>query len=160
MAEDKKTEDEGVVIRPNLENYTTGKSASGKKTHHTGDHVATAMDGMTVEEVAGIGAQLIPDAGSATALIERYSNLNVGMQRMNIGNRIRAVVAKLEKEEAGKGTAAFDKASGTAVKARNKRVAAAAKEAEAKAKEKAKAAKEKAAKENAKAKADAKKNAA
>jgi hypothetical protein len=92
--------------------------------------VATTIDGMTVAEVEDIAAAIVPDFVAG-----KYAHLNVGMQRMNTGNRIRAVAAKLEKEVDGSGTAAFEKAAKASVKARDARVTEAAKAAEIAAKE-------------------------
>lgn len=88
-------EEKAVRIKPDLEKYVNGVSGSGKKTKRTNDPVAEALDGFTVEEVANVAARMcdIP----AKDLIAKYAHLNVGMQRMNLGNRIRGAVAKLDK---------------------------------------------------------------
>lgn len=93
MAE--KEEAKEVRVKPNLETYVTGVSGSGKKTKRSDDPVAQALDGFTVEETANVAARLcdIP----AKDLLAKYAHLNVGMQRMNLGNRIRGAVAKLDK---------------------------------------------------------------
>ena len=93
MAE--KDEVKEVRIKPNLENYVNGVSGSGKRTKRADDAVAAALDGFTVQETADEAARMcdIP----AKDLLDKYSHLNVGMQRMNLGNRIRGAVAKLDK---------------------------------------------------------------
>ncbi len=91
-------EEEGtkeVRVKPNLENYVNGVSASGKKTKNCGDDVAQATDGFSVEELAGVASKLrdIP----AKELIAKYAHLNIGMQAMNLRNLIRGGVSKLDK---------------------------------------------------------------
>ena len=119
-----------------LDEYVPGVSGSGKRTKNNGDAVATALNGLTLDEVEQLAGRLkveLPD----------YSHLNVGMQRMNYGNKIRKAVNALNKEEAGSGDEALeDKGRTIRVKA-DKRIA---KEADAKAvKAAAAAAKEEAA---------------
>lgn len=143
-----KEEAKAVVIKPDLTKYVNGVSGSGKKTKRSNDPIAGMLDGFTVEEVAQVAAAMtdVP----AKELIAKYAHLNVGMQRMNLGNRIRGAVAKLDKAHesdksvpnglkqlelhARKGRAAVDKRLKEAADARAKRDAEAAKKAEAKAK--------------------------
>ena len=56
--------------------------------------VAKALEGMTSEEVYAVADGLIPENDFRT----KYAHLNVGMQRMNVGNRIRGFVNKRDKE--------------------------------------------------------------
>ena len=145
MSEDTKT-----VVRPNTEAYVSARSASGAKTQHNGDPVAVALQGATLEECYGLAAESMDS--SDKELKEKYGHLNDGMQRMNLGNRIRGVVNKLNKEKDGSGDKYITQLSSgvrQAVKGREKEAAAAAKAKEA---EKAQKAKEKAAAEKAKAK--------
>lgn len=96
MAKEKEVEVEKEVrVKPNLENYVNGVSASGKKTKNCGDDVAVATDGFSVEELASVASKLrdIP----AKELIAKYAHLNVGMQAMNLRNLIRGGVSKLDK---------------------------------------------------------------
>jgi hypothetical protein len=84
-------------------------------------------------------------------LQEKYGHLNVGMQRMNLGNRIRGAVAKLDKAHAednkvASGVATLELECRKPRDAANKRAAAAEK-----------AAADRAAKAEAKAKAEEKK---
>lgn len=145
-------EDKAVLIKPDLEKYTAGISASGKRTQHCGDHVAETLNGMSVEECEVIAGRIVPEYVDG-----KYSHLNVGMQRMNIANRLRGAVAAMEKEEEGAGVAKFDKAAAAGVKARDKRTAEAEKAKAEAAKEKKEKAAEKAKAEAAKEKAAAKK---
>lgn len=134
-------EDDGKVrIRPNVEKYTSAKSASGAKSQHNGDPVATALAGATVAECTKILAEL--SDVSQKSITEKYAHLNVGQQRMNIGNRIRGAVNKLNKAEEGTGDknlAAIAEPIGVAVAARIEKEAKAKADAAAKAEAKAKA---------------------
>lgn len=89
-------EEEGAVrIKPKLETYVNGVSGAGKKTKRADHPVSAALDGFTLDETYAVAAEMtdVP----AKDLRSRYSHLNVGMQRMNLGNRIRGAVAKLDK---------------------------------------------------------------
>lgn len=94
MAEQEKE----VRIRPNLEKYVKGVSGSGKRTLRTNDPIAAALDGFTLDEVYAVASKMTEI--SQKDLKEKYGHLNIGMQRMNLGNRIRGVVAKLDKAHA------------------------------------------------------------
>ena len=146
------TEEKEVRIKPDLEKYVNGVSASGKKTKNCGDDVAVATDGFTIEELARVASRLrdIP----AKELIAKYEHLNVGMQAMNLRNLIRGGVTKLDKMneadkavvaglptlkiECEKPQAAVAKRGAAAVKVKEDREAKAAKNAEAKAAKEAK----------------------
>jgi colicin import membrane protein len=94
MAEQEKE----VRIRPNLEKYVKGVSGSGKRTLRTNDPIAAALDGFTLDEVYAVASKMTEI--TQKDLKEKYGHLNIGMQRMNLGNRIRGVVAKLDKAHA------------------------------------------------------------
>lgn len=67
------------------ENYTTDKrikTASGSPSVHCGDDVASAMLGLTHDELAPLAKENGID-------FTRWSHLNPGMQRMNLGNVLR-----------------------------------------------------------------------
>lgn len=88
--------EEGAVrIKPDLDKYVNGISGSGKKTKRSDHPVAAALDGFTLDETYSVAAEMTDTP--AKDLRSRYSHLNVGMQRMNLGNRIRGAVAKLDK---------------------------------------------------------------
>ena len=96
----------GVRITVDREKYTKGRSAAGSSTLHNGDAVAVCLNGMTLEEVTALAGRLkieIPD----------YSHLNVGMQRMNIGNKIRKAVNEANKAEEDSGFALLEDKSRT-----------------------------------------------
>ena len=90
--ESKATESEALV-KVDREKYTESRTASGTKSLNNGDVVAVALTGVTMEELHQIADDFIEGNDFAT----RYANLNVGMQRMNIGNRIRGQVTKIDK---------------------------------------------------------------
>lgn len=74
-----------TTIRPNLDNYVTAKSASGKRTHRIDDLTARTLDGKSLEEVVSGGKALGIDVG-------KWAHLNNGQQRMLIGNAIRKML--------------------------------------------------------------------
>jgi len=134
-------EESGVrLVFNKIDEYVTGISGSGKRTKNNGDLVAQAVDGFTVEELTVVATKLgieIPD----------YSHLNVGMQGMNIRNKIRGAYNAAEKAEAGSGVALLEKGiTKTMRNTADKRIAALAKEAEDRAAAKAAAKAEKPAK--------------
>lgn len=89
-------EDDGKVsIKPDLEKYVDGVSGSGKKTKRSDHPVSQALDGMSLDEVFGVASKMCDI--TQKDLKEKYGHLNVGMQRMNLGNRIRGAVQKLDK---------------------------------------------------------------
>lgn len=130
-----------VSIKPK-QSYTRSRASSGSASMHSGDVVATTCEGMTLEEVHAL-------AESFCGKKFDYSDLNSGMQRMNLGNRIRGKIgsidranakalAKIPEDEAVptdliSGIAAFSDAAAPFVDAKNARAAAAAEEAKAKA---------------------------
>lgn len=59
-----------------------------------GDMVAIALRDKTLEDVYKLTADLCKT--SVAELRSRYEHLNVGMQRMNLGNRMRAALKKAE----------------------------------------------------------------
>lgn len=147
-----KEEVKEVKVKPNLENYVKGVSGSGKRTMRSKDIVAESLDGFTVEETYRVAAELTDTP--VKDLQTKYGHLNVGMQRMNLGNRIRGAIAKQDKarekdKSVANGLKLLQVACGKPREAADKRATAKAakvKEAEAK-----KAAAEKAEKGKAKA---------
>ena len=95
------SDEEKTVVKPNTENYTSSKSASGKKTQHNNDVVAQALDGATLDEIIKPAAEALEC--TQKELRTKYEHLNPGMQRMNIGNRLRGVAGKMNKAEDGSG---------------------------------------------------------
>lgn len=85
-----------VAVNADKEKYVTTKAASGSKSLHNNDEVALALDGLELSEVQAIADATIGENDFRT----RYANLNPGMQRMNIGNRIRGWLHKDDKNGA------------------------------------------------------------
>jgi hypothetical protein len=68
------------------------KSAGGNATMDNGDALAKTLRGAELDEVYAQAAKLLGE--TQTALKAKYSHLNAGMQRMNLGNRMRAASAE------------------------------------------------------------------
>lgn len=83
---------EKTIIRANTEKYQRAKAASGAMSQHNGDAVAQTLAGLPLESVLAIANRM-----TSTDLSAKYTHLNVGQQRMNLGNRIRGTVAKINK---------------------------------------------------------------
>jgi len=122
-----------TVVRPDTTNYQKAKAASGATTQHNGDPVACAVEGATLDEVYGLAAEVLETP--VADLQAKYDHLNGGMQRMNLGNRIRGVVNRLNKEAEGSGDSYITEVSSGIRQAVEERAAAAAQAAAAKAKE-------------------------
>lgn len=80
------------LVNVDREKYNTTVSASGGKSLNNGDEVAQLVDGFSLEAMYFTAKKFIGEDFS-----EKYAKLNVGMQRMNLGNRIRGHVAKVDK---------------------------------------------------------------
>lgn len=89
------SEVEKTRIEIPTDKYVKAKSASGAVSRHNGDVVASALEGLTIDEVFSLAAEVTEQEESM--LREKYSHLNVGQQRMNLGNRIRGVVGKMNR---------------------------------------------------------------
>jgi hypothetical protein len=79
-----------VVRRFHL--YERTKSATGHSSRDTADNTALALRGLTLDQIYAEAARVlvVPE----DALRAKYAKLNPGMQRMNLGNRIRATQAR------------------------------------------------------------------
>lgn len=95
----------GAAIRPNTDNYQTAKSASGSTTKHSGDSVAVALVGATLDETYAFVSKIVGVAEDV--LREKYGNANVGQQRMFLGNLIRGGMATKDAEKAARIESAF-----------------------------------------------------
>ena len=124
-------DDKEPLVNVKREKYQKVRAASGATSLNNGDEIAIALAGLTTEEVYEIANKLIPDNDFST----RYKKLNPGMQRMNIGNRLRGWVHQDEKNVASfeRAVKPFAKAAADRVKAAEKAKADAAKERAAKA---------------------------
>lgn len=145
MSEDK------TVVKPDVSEYQTARAASGAKTLNNGDTIATNLVGVTLEELYDLAAEALETdvktlQNGDGEKFKGYGHLNQGMQRMNLGNRLRGVYNAMEKEKEGSGdrwAKSFFSGVRQAAAARVKEMEAERKEREkeraAKAKEKAKA---------------------
>lgn len=75
------------------------KTAGGNKTIDCGDKLADRLRGKDLEAVYTEAAKVLntaleegDDAVTVKSLKGKYGKLNVGMQRMNLGNRMRAIL--------------------------------------------------------------------
>lgn len=86
-----------VMKGANIAAYVRGaaKTVSGNKTHDSGDKVAVDLRGLPVDDVYRQAAEATGE--TVGALKAKYGHLNVGMQRMNLGNRIRGAQAAKER---------------------------------------------------------------
>lgn len=76
----------------NPEHYVKAKSKSGHATLHNGDPVAQKLATMDLDDIYSYTATVLKMPKQE--LIDKYAHLNVGMQRMNLGNRVRAAAKK------------------------------------------------------------------
>ena len=154
-----------ALIKIKRENYVTTRTSTGGKSLHNDDDVARGLAGLNVEELYVIAGKFLAFPLKVSKVViedldsleTAYSDLNVGMQRMNLGNRIRARIGKVDAENV-KAAEADEKAEkpvkdrisgadklakilGPFIKARDKREADAEKAVAKAAKEKATAAK-------------------
>jgi hypothetical protein len=72
----------------NPDHYIKAKSINGHATLHNGDAIAQQLAAMTLDEIyIHVGQMMDHDKDG---LINKYGHLNSGMQRMNLGNLLRA----------------------------------------------------------------------
>lgn len=91
------------LVPANLSQYHVDKekkTAGGHASVDSNDTLAQKLRGKSIDEVYREAALVLKE--DATALRAKYAHLNVGMQRMNLGNRMRAAVMKVEKPAAAK----------------------------------------------------------
>ena len=74
-----------------LSEYVAVKSAGGNSSLDNGDKLAKDLRGLDIEEVYKRATKVL-GREEVDALRKRYAKLNVGMQRMNMGNRMRAAL--------------------------------------------------------------------
>lgn len=73
-----------------LTDYSVVKSAEGNSSLDCGDELATKLRGSELDEVYGKAAKVLGE--SERSLRAKYKHLNPGMQRMNLGNRMRGAL--------------------------------------------------------------------
>ena len=66
------------------------KTAGGHVSVDCADAIATKLRGKTLDDVYAFAAKALGE--TEKELFAKYKHLNVGMQRMNLGNRVRAAV--------------------------------------------------------------------
>jgi len=101
-------EKEVPLVNIKRENYVTASTASGGKSLHNDDIVARGLAGLNLDALYEIAAKFLAfplkvkgkTVDTIANLADVYDSLNVGMQRMNLGNRIRARVTKIDTEAA------------------------------------------------------------
>ena len=83
--------DEAKLIEADLEKYTlhTSTTKAGRRHIDIDDDVAAKLREMDLDGVYKYAAEILEV--SVNKLRDRYKNLNPGMQRMNLGNKIRAI---------------------------------------------------------------------
>jgi hypothetical protein len=83
----------GALIRTvagrehDISGYEKVKNASGHTSYDNGDNVATMLRGKTLDDVYALAAKKLKE--EEKALRSKYKDLNPGMQRMALGNRLR-----------------------------------------------------------------------
>lgn len=84
----------------NLSRYFVGdtRTESGRRTIDCADETAANLRGMPLNEVYGHVAEKLGE--TVKSLQAKYEHLNPGMQRMNLGNRLRGALAAAAKEAA------------------------------------------------------------
>lgn len=95
------------LVPADLSRYTTHegvKTANGNRAVDIADEVANKLRGKAIEDayvyVADRLSKLKGEDISAHSLKKRFGNLNLGMQRMNIGNMLRAAIRAKEAAKA------------------------------------------------------------
>lgn len=76
--------------RYDCRSYVKTISPNGNFTMHNGDSVAKKLDAKTLDDVYKAAAKELGVA--EIELREKYKHLNPGMQRMNLGNRMRGAL--------------------------------------------------------------------
>lgn len=87
-------EDGKVRLHPDHSRYTKHKdvrTASGRAAYDNSDDVADELRGMELEDVYELVGKAATKAGRDIDLRAKYAHLNLGMQRMNLGNVLRAI---------------------------------------------------------------------
>lgn len=68
------------------------RTAGGHVSVHNGDEIAQKLIGKDLDQVYTMAARTLKE--DEAELRKKYKHLNIGMQRMNLGNRMRAAAAK------------------------------------------------------------------
>lgn len=94
-----------AVLKKYAPNYKKGgtdgkaKTASGNVTIDSGDKLADKLRGKPIDEVYDEAVKVLNTAleegqekHTKKSLMDKYGKLNLGMQRMNLGNRMRSIL--------------------------------------------------------------------
>jgi colicin import membrane protein len=98
MTEETPAQNSLESLKERRKKYTSqrvGKGRDARITIDCNDNIAEKLRGMHIEEVYSAAASEL--GVSAKSLKQKYGHLNLGMQRMNLGNRIRGSVNKRNK---------------------------------------------------------------
>jgi hypothetical protein len=84
-----KSEQKHGILEPNMSKYVRGLGLTvhGNRTIDINDKVAQQLRGTDVKEMYQIAAKALGEP--VRTLRAKYGHLNIGMQRMNLGNRMR-----------------------------------------------------------------------
>jgi len=94
--EEATTEESSKVSITKKDSYISSVSASGKKSVNNGDEIAAALAGVSIDDMYVIAANFLAGGKKHDEVITeddlraKYGHLNVGMQRMSLGNRLRS----------------------------------------------------------------------
>lgn len=77
--------------KADVSDYVRHKTAAGNVSLHNGDSVAKKLAGKDINDVYAAAAKALDV--TQTSLKSRYAHLNLGMQRMNLGNLIRGALS-------------------------------------------------------------------
>lgn len=78
----------GVIPATYLPQYQAYRRADGKQSVDNGDGVASHLRALSLDKVYAVVSIEVQE--SVASLKTRYEHLNPGMQRMNLGNKLRA----------------------------------------------------------------------
>jgi len=81
-----------LTVRPNTEKYAKGRTKEGFRFIDNGDDIAEKLRGLHIQEVYSVVASAL--GVKAKELKAKYEHLNIGMQRMALGNLMRGHLKK------------------------------------------------------------------
>lgn len=97
LAEEAGEAAKSIIKAEYKERYVKAKAASGKSSRHSGDPVAVALEGKSLEECFEYVAEAMGESPEDYAA--RWAHLNMGQQRMCVGNRLRTFLKKQSASE-------------------------------------------------------------
>jgi hypothetical protein len=90
-----KTGDSLSALKEAAPDYKVDKekrTAGGNASIDSDDEVAKKLRGKPIEDVYAAAAKALAPDETVASLKKRYGHLNLGMQRMNLGNRLRGAL--------------------------------------------------------------------